>query len=351
MVPQLKIIQSLTLIFLAANIALGCKEKMPVASSEGEYCNTNSNKVNGVSFVGSVNPIPDTAFDPVVRANANWVTLMPFAFTGNGNPNLQWGTQQWYGETPAGVADNIKQAKSRGLKIMVKPQMWLFGGTYTGDYDLSNDNDWQSFESRYQSYILEFAHISDSLGVEMFCIGTELKTFIAKRPAFWNSLIDTVKTVFDGELTYAGNWDSYKAAPFWGKLDYIGVDAYFPLDASKTPDRLKMMESWDQHARELEAQSKQYGKPILFTEYGYRSVDHAADKPWESGSGGNPNMDAQANCYFALYERMWKKDWFAGGFLWKWFDFNQSAGGLQDNRFTPQNKPALVLIREWYKIN
>ncbi len=339
------------MILLVANIAFGCKEKLPAVTTEGEYCTTNTTKVNGVSFVGSVNPIPDTAFDPVVRVNANWVTLMPFSFTGNGNPNLQWGTQQWYGETPLGVADNIKQAKSRGLKVMVKPQMWLFGGTYTGDYDLANENDWQTFEQKYQDYILQFAHISDTMGVEMFCIGTELKTFIAKRPAFWSSLIDTVRTVFKGELTYAGNWDSYKAAPFWSKLDYIGVDAYFPLVPEKTPDKSQLLLAWNKHVSELEGQSKQYGKPILFTEYGYRSVDHAADKPWESGSGGTVNLEAQVNCYFAVYEKLWQRDWFAGGFLWKWFDYHQTAGGSGDNRFTPQNKPALVLIRELYKVN
>ncbi|RLD64698.1 MAG: glycoside hydrolase, partial [Bacteroidetes bacterium] len=53
----------------------------------------------------------------------------------------------------------------------------------------------------------------------------------------------------------------------------------------------------------------------------------------------------------ALFEEFWKEDWFAGGFLWKWFVNYNEVGGVENNMFTPQNKPVENIIREYYKIN
>ena len=40
---------------------------------------------------------------------------------------------------------------------------------------------------------------------------------------------------------------------------------------------------------------------------------------------------------------------FAGGFIWKWFHNHSEVGGMQNNRFTPQNKPVEKLIKEHYQ--
>lgn len=29
---------------------------------------------------------------------------------------------------------------------MIKPQIWFRGGSYTGDFELSNEKDWKTFE-------------------------------------------------------------------------------------------------------------------------------------------------------------------------------------------------------------
>jgi hypothetical protein len=51
----------------------------------------------------------------------------------------------------------------------------------------------------------------------------------------------------------------------------------------------------------------------------------------------------------AIHNQFWKEEWFAGGFIWKWFHRHDEVGGLQNNRFTPQNKPAEELIRILYQ--
>ncbi len=87
----------------------------------------------------------------------------------------------------------------------------------------------------------------------------------------------------------------------------------------------------------------------MFTEFGYRSVDFNGVKPWDSNRvEGNVNLQAQVNALQAIHNQFWKEDWFAGGFIWKWFIDHEKSGGENNNRFTPQNKPAGELLRKLY---
>ncbi len=93
-----------------------------------------------------------------------------------------------------------------------------------------------------------------------------------------------------------------------------------------------------------------FNKPILFTEYGYRSIDFTGKEPWDSKRiTGSINLLAQKNGLQAIHNQFWKEDWFLGGFIWKWFHKHTEVGGENNNRFTPQNKPAEVLLRSLYK--
>ena len=79
----------------------------------------------------------------------------------------------------------------------------------------------------------------------------------------------------------------------------------------------------------------------------FKTVDVPAD--FERGIDGVlRRLQAQADATRATFEEFWKEDWFAGGFVWKWFLHYEDVGGSEDNRFTPQNKPAENVIRAHY---
>ena len=42
------------------------------------------------------------------------------------------------------------------------------------------------------------------------------------------------------------------------------------------------------------------------------------------------------------------KKWFAGGYVWKWY-VEEGRHHKKDIDFTPQNKPAEKLIKNWYR--
>ncbi|OSY87157.1 glycoside hydrolase [Tenacibaculum holothuriorum] len=314
-------------------------------------CSSQTQKINGVSFVASSEAINNKHIQPVKKVSANYVALMPFGFIRSiSSPEVQYNAKrQWFGETNEGLKQYSSEFRKEKIKVMVKPQIWVWNGTYTGKIEMKSEEDWKQLETSYEKFIVSFAKTSEELKAEIFCIGTELEKFILHRPEYWKQLIGKIRKVYSGKLTYAANWDEFKRVPFWNLLDYIGVDAYFPLSTKQQPTLEEFEKGWLPHKTEIEKVQQQYQKPILFTEYGYRSVHFTGKEPWDSNRvEGQINHENQKNGLQALYNQFWKEDWFAGGFVWKWFHNYEKVGGMKNNRFTPQNKPAEETIKQNY---
>jgi len=311
-------------------------------------------KMNGVSFVASPEKADQEHINPILNVNADYAAVMPFGFIRDlSSPDIIFDTdRQWYGETTAGARQYIRLLQRNKIRVMLKPQIWVWRGEFTGDISMETEQDWKVLEDSYRRFILTYAQLASDLKVDLFCIGTELEEFIANRPLFWDKLIGQIRNIYSGQLTYAANWDEYKRTPFWASLDFIGVDAYFPLSDEKTPSVEQLKAGWHRWKSELAVLSANYDRPVLFTEYGYRSMDYTAKKPWlVDRNEEQVNLEAQVNAKRALFDEFWGESWFAGGFLWKWFIHHDRAGGQEDNRFTPQNKPAEEVIKTYYRVN
>ena len=309
-------------------------------------------KINGISFVASRDKPEQKHVQPVIEVNANYAAVMPFGFIRSlDSPTIVFNTdRQWFGETRAGVKHYTEILQKNNIKVLIKPQIWIWQGEYTGYLKMETEEKWKELEDSYSAFILDYARLAEETNAEMFCIGTELETFIEHRPLFWEQLITQVKAVYKGELTYAANWDAYKRVNFWKKLDYIGVDAYFPISEEATPSVQNARLGWQNWKQELLQVSTANDRPILFTEFGYRSRDFSGKEPWTSDrSITSVNLKAQDHLTQAIFEEFWKEDWFAGGFIWKWFIHHKDSGGAANNRFTPQNKPVEETIRKFYE--
>ena len=305
-------------------------------------------KIKGVSFVGSSEPIDSLDVLPIISLNANWVTLMPYGFIGDDKKirfNSKW---QWWGERDEGIKKTIRLCRDQGLKIMLKPQIWIMNG-YTGDFNCANSSNWEVFETSYKKFILHFAEIADEYNVELFCLGTEWREFIAAREKFWFGLIEQIKTSYQGQLTYASNWDDYESVPFWNQMDFIGINGYFPISINKNPSIQELTTGWEIHSKKLSKFSKKYDKKIIFTEIGYRSMIGATLQPWEHSSRKKASPTIQKRAFEALFNVIWEKDWFAGLFIWKWYHNHESQGGADNIDFTPQNKVAETYIRSFWR--
>ena len=306
-------------------------------------------RITGASQVNPPREITAAKMAEVKRVNAGWVALIPYAFSRDGEPQVSFDhSRQWWGEHTDGNCTLIQYAKDHGLKVMVKPHVWDRGAGWVGDFNLESEEKWKVWETDYTKYILNHAIKADSMGVELFCIGTEYRIPARERPAFWRSLIKQVREVYKGKITYASNWDNFENIIWWDDVDYIGIDAYFPLAEGSHPGLSEIMKGWDPIKQQLSLFSEKWGKPILFTEYGFQSANGAAGSHWEvdkSESSVNPQL--QADAYEATFQALENEAWWAGGFFWKWH-FTSRYGRWRGTEWTPQNKPAEEVIARWY---
>lgn len=316
-------------------------------------CSEKTGKINGVSLVSTPHKVESENILAIKKISADWVALIPYGFSRSGEPKVYYNSdRQWWGEKPEGIKHTAKLAKENGFKIMLKPQIWVGGEGWTGDFTLNSESDWKIWEKTYSAYILQMAKLAESLHIELLCIGTEYKMAVKNRPNFWVELIKKTRKIYHGKLTYAANWDNFQNIPFWKSLDYIGVDAYFPLSQNPTPSVDELKTAWKKPAAALEKIHQNNQKPLLFTEYGYRNIDKSAGNQWELPSSrsyeGELNNTAQINSYQAFYEIFWNKKWVAGGFLWKWFPQYETMKGRKNSGFTPQHKPVEKTIEKFY---
>ena len=127
------------------------------------------------------------------------------------------------------------------------------------------------------------------------------------------------------------------------------MQAYFPLVDTPNPSLDTLRARWRDHRRALAALHRKTGKPILFTEIGYRSARTTAEAPWlwpEEDGGVPPDSTLQARCYRAFLSTMQDTPWFAGAIIWKWHPRDSRRTSTD---FTPQGKPAERVLRRWFR--
>ncbi|MEM1044049.1 MAG: glycoside hydrolase [Bacteroidota bacterium] len=308
-------------------------------------------RIQGVTLDARRTP-PRTWLPGLAELGATHAAVIPFAFQRHaGDPALRTNYDaDWYTEGQAGIRALAQQADSLGMHLVIKPQVWL-RGSWSAEIDFATEAAWAAWEARYRDYALYYARLSAAIGAPLFVIGTELALAVRTREAFWRSLIAEIRTVYDGELTYAANWyDDAEHVPFWDALDYVGVQAYFPISEADDPGIDTLRAGWKPHKEILRALHTRTGKPVLFTEIGYRDVSFAAARPWEwperRALAAETDEALQARLYTAFFEEVWPEPWFAGAILWKWYP---PSGRSHAGDFTPQGKQAEAVIREAFR--
>ncbi|MGC9395498.1 MAG: glycoside hydrolase family 113 [Anaerolineae bacterium] len=254
--------------------------------------------------------------------------------------------------TDADVIHAIETAHTLGLKVMLKPHLDVQTGEwrgYIGEGVFTTEAQWDAWFESYQAFINHYAQIAADHDVEMFCVGTELdKTAVEEMR--WRGVItgtSGVGSIYEGPLVYAANHTYTNTVMFWDALDYIGIDAYYALATTTTATLEDFKTGWVSPTAFLEELADEWDMSILFTEVGYRSIDGAGMAPW--AYEGNPPLDLQeqADLYQALFETVYQEPWFAGVFWWNWTT-NPMQGGPCDRNYTPLDKPAEIVLREYF---
>lgn len=267
-------------------------------------------------------------FDHLVENNVTWFSQIPFSFQDAHDSPLihSYRDNHHWGESVTGLIHTANLAKEQGISVMLKPHIWLRNrdGKWRSDIEMNSEEEWEQWFCSYSDFILYYAKVAEEGRMEAFCIGTELLIPTTRFPERWIALIKEVRTIYHGKLIYAANfYKEYEGITFWDHLDAIGIQGYFPLADENNPSLESLKKGWEPHIKKMKAVSSKYGKPIVFTEVGYRNTADAAIEPWLWPRQVDDNYElsdqTQAICYQAMFESLWKEDWFNGVFIWKWF--------------------------------
>lgn len=351
--------------FSQLGLLLSCLGITSCAVTEDPSCdileptpNLMVNKIKGMSLVAAKSPIDGTPVQNLGKIGVDWIAALPYGYYQSGNPAIDSISNCPLPYCPHGpaskyaVMEAIQTAHAEGMRVMLKPQLWS-DTEWIGHLSFDTELDWITFEKSYFDFIMGWVQIAISLDVEMFCVGTEIAIFAKERPQYWRNLIADIRQIYGGKLTYASNWDDYMDISFWDALDFIGVDAYFPLLEDKTPTVCNLIKAWEPYKNELSTYTAQWNKPILFTEFGYLSVDGCAYNTWEL-EAQIPNLTlnemAQANAIQALVETFAPETWWEGGFQWKWYADVLSAICESDisKDYTPEGKMTSDILKQLY---
>lgn len=293
------------------------------------------------------------------KTNYNWITLVPWGFQTSyksakvthhdpEGKNIKSGNDELH--------QRISLLKSKGYKVFIKPHVWVdttINGKWRSSIYPLNDSDWEIWQDSYRDFVFRYAKVAEDAKADMFCIGTEFSRLAIEKPLFWRSLIKDLRKIFSGKLTYAANWNqTFEKITFWDDLDFIGIQAYFPLTDLNSPSIENINKGWQKYIPSMEALKLKFNKDIIFTELGYKSTTNAAIKPWEwaenTYQSDSLSFQTQVNVYQSFFKTIWPKDWFAGVHIWQLRTDYEIGDEINNTDFFTQGKPAGKIIEEYY---
>ena len=278
----------------------------------------------------------------LAATGANSVALIPTWYMKTGESSTFAPTDQ--SASDESLRLTIRSAKSLGMRVVLKPHVNCQDGRATA---LIRPKDVKLWFRNYREFSLHYARLAADENVDLFVVGTELFSMTASdHRREWEDLIAGVRGVYAGRITYAANWFDFMLVTFWGSLDYIGIDGYFPLAGAHSPRLLAL--SWQVYLPVIESVSRSYGKPVLFTEVGLSSQQGANRKPWDYRDFGPVDAEVQKDYFEAFLNVFGSKPYFAGFLQWCW-DLNPDAGGPADKSMTVQGKPALAVLESYFR--
>lgn len=270
------------------------------------------------------------------------------------------------------MTDMVKALHDNGIRIILKPCVIPLDGAWMGKIhfpDLSliegmdNSSYWQKwFESFTECtrYYAEFAAKNNVEGYMCGCeyYGTEYKD------AEWRKVVSTVRSIYDGPLTYEFTFASRKAyqLKWFEELDFLSYSYYPPArplnnnlaELKELPHTTldEMVEFLKPRRERIQQISERFGnKPIAFTEIGTRSAHGCIASPSNFQADSPYDGEEQANYMEALFRTFSDMPQWLGMYWWKW-DGSSTRAVYQgdpagDRSFSIKDKPAETVFKKW----
>ncbi len=313
----------------------------------------NAIEFKGMSYVGwwqyaYSGTDSNTSLGNLSNSGCKWIAINVWWFQDTINSTVIEPNYSLYSVRPESVKVAVDRCHQLGMKVMLKPNVDLAHDSSHWRGDIIPSTAWFN---AYHSFMNYWADFAEQNNIELLCIGCELIN--TDGPAWansWRSVANDVRTHYSGPIVYAANWGDEQNVIWWDAVDYIGIDAYYPLTDSNSSTLAQLTTAWTNRANSIGTwrNNSWPDKDVFFTEVGYGSYDGANRWPWAVYNTFALDINEQNDCYKALLSVCKERSWWKGAFWWAW-DNNPYSGGLSDKDLTPKGKPAeTVTLRNYY---
>jgi glycosyl hydrolase family 113/Big-like domain-containing protein len=295
-----------------------------------------------------------TAQDALAATRATWAGVLVTQYQADATANTI-ASDPNRTPTDAAVVRAITELHNKNVRVMLKPHVDAEDGAWRGTFQPANPTAW--FQG-FQNFIVHYATLARDNNVEMLCFGTEYTKLSGTAfQADWTAVISAIRNAgYTGLLAYAANatfaGDEFTSVSFWDQVDVIGMDAYFPLTNKTDPTIPQLVAAWssNKNGENVVADVQNFanahpGKPVIFTEIGYRSVAGTNTAPYDFTLAGAVDPTEQENCYEAMYEVWSQQNALMKGNLW--WSWSVPMPAVNDTDYTPWTKPAETVLRNW----
>jgi len=246
----------------------------------------------------------------------------------------------------------VAEAHRRQLQVVVVPHVWIDGGRWRGDI-VRRGAAADRFFAAYGRHAGRIADAAEAACADAFSVGVELKALTAepRHAERFSRLIGDLRRRFGGVLTYSANWDEAAQVRFWGDLDLISVNGFYPLTSSATPSAEELARGAAEMLAALEALAVAQERPVLLIEVGYKACTDNAREPWVWPQGPAQPVDeaAQERSYRAVVDALRGAPRVVGALFWlapTGTDLASAPAFEPRWGFSPLGKRAEVVVRE-----
>jgi hypothetical protein len=281
----------------------------------------------------------------------SWIAVMPYAIADGASARSITSARSFpMGERDPLVESTIRDARARGLRVVLKPHLWVRGswpGALGADRGAARE-----LVRSWAAIIDHYADMAERTGADALAIGTEMDRLAESAPEEWRAIIAAARARFRGIVTYCANWDSYPRISFWRELDVISIQDYAPrADGAANEARLATLAA---RTREVigryAAFSRRNERPVWLTEVGFRCDSDALEHPWRWPTPEDrcQSCDLQARAFDATLAAIAERPEVRGVFAWKWF----TSGGAEDEGrcgFALTDAQTRSVLQRWYR--
>ena len=292
--------------------------------------------------------------DHLAAMGTNWISITPFGRIWSlQDTEIQMDFEAPYEENRVAIKTMIRQAKARGIKVLLIPHLWVETTGWRGEIDPGTPEGWAAYQQSYREFVLAWASDAAEAGADALSIGVECKSWSGRFGGFWTEFIADIRAVFPGLLTYSANWDEAESVLFWDQLDFIGINAFYPLadhDGATDDEYLAGAKALVPGLQDL---TETLQMPLVFVEVGYTTRADAAVEPWlwpDGMEGVVIDEREQARAMASLLTPFLGRDWFAGFYVWRYYANLDDVSQEAIWGFSPHGKLAEGVLEDIFSV-